>query len=158
MDKKILVAYFSYSGNTKSIAEKIHEETGGDIFRIETAQSYPLNYDETAYGIAKEQHEKKIMPELKEYKNVSKYDVIFIGTPVWWYEIAPAVKTFLTNNSFNNKIIVPFITHGGGGKYNIKQEFEALTKTTVLEPLVIYENGGKSTSTNISGWINHLDL
>ena len=53
MDKKILIAYFSWGGNTKSIAEKIHNSVGGDMFRIETAVPYPEDYNEAAYGVAK---------------------------------------------------------------------------------------------------------
>ena len=94
MNKKALVAYFSFSGNTKLIAEKIQAKTGADIFRIETVKPYPADYDETAYGIAKEQHDKGIKPELKDNGDVSNYDTVFVGTPAWWFEMAPAVKTF----------------------------------------------------------------
>ena len=78
-NKKILIAYFSFSGNTKAIAEKIQTQIGGDTFRIETKIQYPADYDETAYGIAKEQHEKGIKPELKDNGDVSSYDIIFVG-------------------------------------------------------------------------------
>lgn len=61
-DKKVLVAYFSWGGNTKSIAEKIQAKTGADIFRIEPVTPYPQDYNETAYGIAKEQKDKNIHP------------------------------------------------------------------------------------------------
>ena len=63
-DKKVLVAYFSWGGNTKSIAEKIQAKTGADIFRIEPATPYPQDYNETAYGIAKEQKDKNIHPPI----------------------------------------------------------------------------------------------
>ena len=66
MDKKILIAYFSWGGNTKYIAEKIHNITGGDMFRIETAVPYPKDYNEAAYGVAKKQHEEGTKPELKD--------------------------------------------------------------------------------------------
>lgn len=155
-DKKILVAYFSYSGNTKSVAEKIQAKTGGDIFRIETVVPYPSDYNETAYGIAKEQHEKGIKPELKNNGDVSGYDVVFVGTPAWWYEMAPAVKTFLSENNFEGKTIVPFITHGGGGKYTIAEEMEKMTGSKVLSPLVLYENGGANAQKEIDKWLNEI--
>lgn len=159
MNKKILVAYFSWGGNTKSIAEKIHTLVGGDIFRIETATPYPTDYNETAYGIAKKQHEDGTKPELKTSCDISAYDTIFIGTPAWWYEMAPAVKTFLSENNFENKTLIPFITHGGGGKYTIPEDIKKLTKgSKTLTPFVTYENGNSSTNEELSSWIKNLDL
>ncbi len=157
MDKKILIAYFSWGGNTKHIAELIQKETNADIFRIETKIPYPTDYNEAAYGVAKEQHEKNIHPELKENKDVSGYDVIFVGTPAWWYEMAPVVKTFLESNNFEGKIIAPFITHGGGGKYTIKEEMAKLAKgSKVLEPFVVYGKGNSDTENEIKEWLNKI--
>jgi flavodoxin len=156
-NKKILIAYFSFSGNTKAIAEKIQTQIGGDIFRIETKIQYPADYDETAYGIAKEQHEKGIKPELKDNGDVSSYDIIFVGTPAWWYEMAPAVKTFLTENNFEGKTIVPFITHGGGGQYQIKEEIGTFAKKSVIkEPFVVYGKGTSSIDEDIEKWLDGL--
>lgn len=156
-NKKILIAYFSFSGNTKAIAEKIQTQIGGDIFRIETKIQYPADYNETAYGIAKEQHEKGIKPELKDNGDVSSYDIIFVGTPTWWYEMAPAVKTFLTKNNFESKIIIPFITHGGGGKYQIKEEIGKFAKGSIVkEPFVVYGKGTSSIDEDIEKWLDGL--
>ena len=156
-NKKILIAYFSFSGNTKAIAEKIQTQIGGDIFRIETKIQYPADYDETAYGLAKEQHEKGIKPELKDNGDVSSYDIIFVGTPAWWYEMAPAVKTFLTKNNFESKIIIPFITHGGGGKYQIKEEIGKFAKGSIVkEPFVVYGKGTSSIDEDIEKWLDNL--
>ncbi len=157
MDKKILTAYFSWGGNTKSIAEKIQSSAGGDICRIETLVPYPADYNETAYGVAKEQHDKDIKPELKANIDVSKYDVIFVGTPAWWYTMAPAVKTFLTENNFEGKIIVPFITHGGGGQYSIAKEMGELAKgSKVLKSFAVYEDGGADAQAKIDEWLKEI--
>ena len=155
-DKKILVAYFSWSGNTKSVAEKIHAKVGGDIFRIEPVTPYPDDYNETAYGIAKEQKEKGIHPPIKN-TDISSYDVIFVGTPAWWYTMAPPVMTFLAENNFEGKTIIPFVTHGGGGGYTIDKDMENLAKgSKVLQPLVVYGKGGMSIDKDITDWINKL--
>lgn len=157
MDKKILIAYFSWGGNTKSIAEKIHAKTGGNMFSIETAVPYPEDYNEAAYGVAKKQHEEGIKPELKDNGDVSNYDIIFVGTPAWWYEMAPAVKTFLSENNFKGKTIVPFITHGGGGKYTIAEDMGKMAKgATVLQPLVVYERGNSDTDKEIENWLKQI--
>lgn len=158
MNKKILVAYFSWGGNTKFIAEKIQKEIGADIFRIETKTPYPTDYNETAYGIAKKQHEEGTKPELKNNGDVSNYDVIFVGTPAWWYEMAPAVKTFLSENNFEGKTIVPFITHGGGGKYSIAQDMQKLSNPSkTLTPFVTYERGLSEVDKEIKEWLKGLE-
>ncbi len=157
MDKKILIAYFSWGGNTKSIAEKIQTKTNGDMFRIETATPYPEDYNEAAYGVAKKQHEEGTKPALKDNGDVSSYDIIFVGTPAWWYEMAPAVKTFLSENNFEGKTIVPFITHGGGGKYTIAEDMGKMAKgSKVLSPLVIYEKGNSETDKEIDNWLKQI--
>ena len=157
MDKKILIAYFSWSGNTKHIAEEIQNRVGGDMFRIETATPYPNDYNETAYGVAKKQHDENIFPELKSKGDVSNYDVIFVGTPAWWYTMAPAVKTFLKENNFEGKTIVPFITHGGGGKYSIAEDMAKLAKgSKVLKPFVVAGRGDSNLQNDIDNWIKEL--
>lgn len=157
MDKKILIAYFSWGGNTKAIAEKIQAQTGGDLFRIETETPYPKDYSETAYGVAKEQHDKGIMPKLKNNCDLANYDIVFVGTPAWWYEMAPAVKTFLSENNFEGKTLIPFITHGGGGKYTIAKDVEKIAKRSkVLEPFVTYER--EYTENDLKFWLTGLNL
>ena len=155
-DKKILVTYFSWSGNTKVIAEKIHTQVGGDIFRIEPVTPYPDDYQETAYGIAKEQKDKGIHPPIKN-TDISSYDVIFVGTPAWWYTMAPPVMTFLEQNNFEGKIIVPFVTHGGGGSYTIDKDMAKLAKgAKVLSPFVVANRGNSNTDKNITEWLDNL--
>ena len=160
MDKKILIAYFSWSGNTKHIAEEIQGRVGGDMFRIETATPYPNDYNETAYGVAKKQHDENIFPELKSNGDVSNYDVIFVGTPAWWYTMAPAVKTFLKENNFEGKTVVPFTTHGGGGGYHIPDDMAKLATgaDVVKNQLVVYGKGNSGTSKEIDNWLNSLNL
>lgn len=155
--KKILIAYFSWSGNTEHIAKIIQSQIGGDMFKIETAEPYPDDYNETAYGVAKKQHENNIMPELKNNGDVSGYDIVFVGTPAWWYHMAPAVKTFLSKNKFDGKTIVPFITHGGGGRYEIPGDMGKMAKgSTVLEAFDTLGEGRANVEEEIADWLNKL--
>lgn len=158
MEKRILIAYFSWSGNTKHIAEEIQARVGGDMFEIDTAVPYPSDYNETAYGVAKKQHEENILPELKDNGDVSNYDVVFVGTPAWWYTMAPAVKTFLTENDFNGKTIIPFVTHGGGGGYHIADDMAKLAKgaEVVKNQLVVYGRGNSGTGQEIDKWLAEI--
>lgn len=114
-DAKILIAYYSWGGNTKEVAEAIHEKIGGTLFRIETVQAYPEKYRETVEQ-AKKEIADSFRPELKEkVTDISQYDIIFIGSPNWWGTITPAVSTFLASYDLKGKTVIPFITHGSGG-------------------------------------------
>lgn len=111
--KKILVAYFSHSGNTREIANKIHEKVGGSIFEIVTIDPYPRNYDEVVKQ-AKQEQESGYKPTLKtKIENIESYNVVFIGYPNWLGTIPRPVITFLLEYNFSGKTIVPFCTHEG---------------------------------------------
>lgn len=110
---KKLVAYYSYGGNTKRIAEKIAKETGADILRIETAVPYQGSYNDVV-NQGQDEVEAGYCPEIKPLSvDISGYDTIIIGTPVWWYTFAPAMHTFLKSQDWTGKTVYPFATNGG---------------------------------------------
>jgi flavodoxin len=113
MQKTLLVYYSQAVGNTKTIAEKIHAALGCDIARINTEAPYTGSYDEIV-----EQGQREVnqgyQPEIKSLGvDTANYERIIIGTPTWWYTMAPAVLTFLNNQNWSGKTVVPFQTHGG---------------------------------------------
>lgn len=112
--KKMLVVYYSWSnGNTKRIAEQLAAATNADIARIDTAQPYTGSHEEVVEQGQREV-EAGFMPQIKPLSvNISDYDVIAIGTPTWWYTMAPAVLTFLSQQNFAGKTVIPFMTNGG---------------------------------------------
>ena len=112
--KKMLIAYYSWTnGNTEWVAEKLQEATGADLVRIETTEPYPEDYDETVEQGHREVNE-GFRPQIEELGvNPADYDVIAVGTPTWWYTMAPAVKTFLAENDLAGKTVVAFQTNGG---------------------------------------------
>ena len=155
-EQKILVAYYSLSGNTKAVAEKIQKLTGGDIFEIEPVKPYPTEYN-TVVQIAKKEKNEETMPELKGSIDVSKYDVVFVGTPVWWYTMATPVRTFVAKNNFDGKIIAPFCTHGGGGASATFSDIKKYaSNATVLEGFSTYENSADEKS--VSNWVKNLKI
>ncbi len=155
-NKKVLIAYYSYSGNTKRVAEKIQQLTNGDIFEIVPKKAYPNNYNDVV-NLAKDEKQKDIKPELTDNGNIKDYDIIFLGTPVWWYTMASPVKTFLSKNDFTGKTIVPFCTHGGGGASSTYIDMQKLAKgAKVTEGYTSYENSAKDSE--IADWINKLKL
>ena len=154
--KNILVAYYSLSGNTKSVAERIHSQTGGDLFEIVTKTKYPTE-KRLLTEVARYQNENNIYPEIKNTVDVSKYDVIFIGTPVWFSTVAMPVKTFLTQNNFKNKYIIPFITSGSGDGYDIDVDIDDITNgKVVLNMLVIKNKGSDNIDKEIKNWLKSL--
>ena len=155
-DKKVLVAYYSYSGNTENVAKKIQNITNGGLFEIVPKKAYSKNYNEVV-NIAQEEKQKDIKPELVDNGNVKDYDIIFVGTPVWWYTMAGPVKTFLSKNDFKGKTIVPFCTHGGGGASSTYADIQKLAPDAkVTEGYTSYENSAKDSE--ITEWINKLKL
>ena len=116
--KNILIAYYSWSGNTKQVAEAIQEKIGGELFEIKTVDNYPEDYQDMV-NLAKDEISEGFRPELEtNIGDISEYDVIFIGSPNWWGTIAPPVSSFLANNDFSGKTVIPVITHGGGREQN----------------------------------------
>ena len=112
-DAKILVAYFSYSGNTKNVAQQIQSIIGGDLFEIVTVKTYPQEYGPTT-EVAKKELENGDRPALKTaVKGIESYDVVFLGYPNWWGTMPMALSTFLDQYDLSGKIIVPFCTHEG---------------------------------------------
>ena len=111
-NRKILVAYFSWGGTTHYLAENIAEQTGGTLFRIETATPYPTDYNECT-EVAREELDNGTRPELgTSVENFDEYDVVFVGCPVWWHTAPMAIWSFLESSEydFTDKIIVPFCT------------------------------------------------
>jgi len=109
----IQIVYFSKTGNTERIAKYIKEVTGGTLIKISTKNPYPEDYTKTT-KIAKKEIKNEETPKIvldKKYLENAK--VIFVGSPCWWGTIASPVRTFLTTHNFEEKTIIPFITHGG---------------------------------------------
>lgn len=119
--KKLLIVYYSWSnGNTENIAKMLQKETGGDLARIDTVVPYEGSYDDVV-NQGQDEVNRGYEPEIKPLNvNIADYDVIAIGTPTWWYTMAPAVRTFLHENDFSGKTVVPFMTNGGWPGHVIK--------------------------------------
>lgn len=112
MSNKIIV-YFSYTGHTKMIAESIQKKLQCDILEIKPEKAYSRDYE---LVVSEEQNNSSSnkTPEIENINiDLSKYDEIIIGTPVWWYTIAPVIRTFLKQNDLSNKKIIPFATNAG---------------------------------------------
>ena len=119
--KKLLIVYYSWSnGNTERIARALQSAAGGDLLRIDTAEPYTGSYDDVV-NQGQEEVQRGYEPALKPVAvSPENYDVIAVGTPTWWYTMAPAVKTFLHGQDFSGKTVIPFMTNGGWPGHVIK--------------------------------------
>lgn len=158
-DKKVLVVYFSETGNTQKLAKLISDEVGGDFRKIETVKPYPTGQE--LFDYTKNERDEDARPELKDLEvNMDDYDVVFVGYPIWWYTLPMPIYTFFDKYDFDGKIIVPFNTHegsGDGGTYSTIKNWEKNAK--VLDGLAI--RGGDmefDQTTRIRNWLKGLDF
>ncbi len=155
-DARDLVAYYSRTGNTETVAKKIAEITGADLYRIETADPnyYPSEYAATTQQ-AKQEITDGTLPPINATPDLSAYDTIYVGTPCWWGTMASPVRTFLTNNNFDGKTVVPFDTHGGSGAGNVFTDIDALTpNATHRAGIAIYGSDAATSDDALKAWID----
>ncbi|MCC9294721.1 flavodoxin [Clostridium sp. MT-14] len=151
---KILIAYFSYSGNTGIVAQEIKKVIGGDVFKIETVEEYPQNYNRVV-DIARQEQKADARPALKtSIVDMDSYNVIILGYPNWCGTIPMAVFTFLERYNFKDKIILPYCTHGGSRMGRSETDIvKAARGADVKRGLDIYGSDVKNSKTAISGWL-----
>ena len=154
----VLVAYFSATGTTKGVAERIAAVTGGDLYEILAADPYTaddLNYNDRSSRSTSEQNDKNARPEIGSVDlSLEGYTTIYLGFPIWWGEEPRILDTFVEKYSFEGITMIPFCTSGGSGIGRSGPNMEALAGSgTWLE--------GKRFSGNVSeadlqAWIDGL--
>jgi len=157
MAKKSLVLFFSWSGNTRRIAQIIAEKTGADIREIQPETPYPQDYN-AVLSQAKQEIQRKNYPALRPIEmDWSAYDVIYLGTPNWWSSAAPPVTSFLHKVMPTEKTIIPFCTNGGGGEGHIARDVRAYCiGCDVLPILALQEDGGARAEAQVDQWLSHI--
>ncbi|MDR1717026.1 MAG: hypothetical protein LBS20_14420 [Prevotella sp.] len=127
------------TGNTEVVAKKIQALTGSDIFRIETLNQYPSDFNETT-DIAQKEKNENIRPELTaKINNIDDYDIIYLGYPIWWDTMPMALFTFLESYDFRGKTIIPFCTHEGSALGSSVSDVKKLCpEANVLQGLASY--------------------
>ena len=149
MNKKCVVVYFSWSGNTRFAATTIAKKVGASTFEIKAETPYNSNFNKCCDEAKPECYGKKLRPiKAIEGLDLSKYDMIFVGSPNWWGTLAPPVRTWLTQNvaALKGKTVCLFQTHGGGGMQNLGRDFAALLlESKVLPPKAFAGSSIKSS-------------
>lgn len=154
--QRILIVYFSMTGNTEKIANFIHNKVGGDIVKLETVQTYPTEYNELL-ALAQEEKENNVRPELATEFNLENYDVIFIGYPIWCYTMPMSIYTLLDEYDFSNKVIIPFTTHGTSGPSGTFEEIaEQEPNATILEGFGAYDETVDERENDVNNWLERI--
>lgn len=141
-------------GNMQYMAMTIQEAIGGELFRIETTEEYPLEH-ETLVNQAKEEQNEDARPELATHiENVEQYDIIFLGYPNWWGDMPQPLYTFLEEYDFSGKTIIPFNSHGGSGFSNTIEEIKKLQPNATVKDdgLSISRNDVADSEQEITDW------
>ena len=159
---KTLVVYYSATGNTKAVAEMIAEETNGDLFEIEPKDSYSeddLDWTDSNSRVAREyenEDERHVELVSSTVDNWEDYDTVFLGYPIWWGIAAWPVNTFIENNDFTDKTVVPFCTSASSG---LGQSGELLAQEAGDGDRQEGQRFSSSTSNSeVQEWLNELGI
>ncbi len=157
--ERILVAYFSHSGNTCALASQIHKSVRGDIFEIQSVEPYPDDYDDCVQQ-AKQELNSGYKPALKtKIENITLYGVVFIGYPIWWGTIPAPVRTFLSEYDFSGKTVVPFCTHEGTGLGRSITDIKLLClKSKILDAVAIRGGDAKNARNKVAEWLTKIKI
>ena len=156
--KNVLVAYFSVSGTTKNLAEKLAEVSGADVFEIKPKKMYTsqdVDYNNPKSRSSMEMADINCRPEIL-FKNadMDKYDVIFVGFPIWWYREPSIIDTFIEQYDFSGKTIVPFCSHGGGRLGQSLTAIAELAPDAIMgEGLSVHYSGGGELPDDVAAWL-----
>ena len=161
-DPRVLVAYFSATGNTENVANFIAEATGGDLFAITPAEPYTdedLNWsDENSRVVHEYENPDERDTELVAYtpENWEDYDVVFVGYPIWWYDAAWPVEGFVEGNDFTGKTVIPFCTSSSSDIGESGRRLAGLAGTGDWQEGQRFRSG--ASESDIRAWVDSLNL
>ena len=166
-DSTILVVYFSRTGeqytvgvidkgNTAIVAEMIAKQTGADLFEVIPADDhYPMTYDELTDVAKREQDEKARPAYAGSLPDLSQYDTVFIGAPVWWGDWPMILYTVFENNDFAGKKLIPFSTHEGSGLAGFDRKLAtACPDSEILDGLAVRGNDAQNKQEQVRDSVN----
>ena len=157
-DKKVAVVYFSATGTTKEVAELIKDETNADIFEIIPKQKYTsedLNYGDKNTRATKEQNDENARPEIENSIDLSNYDVVFLGYPIWWGNAPKIILSFLDNTNLDGKTVIPFCTSGSSGISTSESTLK--TYKNNIKWIEGKRFSSSTTKDEASNWVRSLD-
>ena len=114
-------------GNTMKLAQIIAEKTGSEIFEVKPSKPYPAKYDD-CIDVAKREQNQNARPAIVQDKDISEYDTIYFGYPIWWGDIPMCMYTFIEAHDWSGKTVIPFCTHEGSGSGKTDRTLKAAMK------------------------------
>lgn len=158
-NNNILIVYFTWSGNSRTLAGYVRDISGGEIFEIIPAQMYPSQYRATTQQ-AREELDNNYLPEIKnKIGNLSSFDVVILCYPNWWGTIPQIVKRFLQDNDFSGKTIAPVCTHEGSRMGRSLTDIRALCpNSTITEGLDVRCGNVENARNTVRDWINKIGI
>ena len=161
-DGNVLVVYYSATGNTEGVANTIADITGGDLFELEPVEPYTdedLNYSDENSRVSRE-HEDESLRNVEltstTVDNWDSYDTVFIGYPIWWGEAAWPVDSFVENNDFTGKTVIPFATSASSGMGESGQLLADMAGTGDWQEGMRFRSGADEA--DVQEWVNGLGL
>lgn len=156
---KALVAYFSATGTTERLAEKVAKATEGDLFEIRPVKPYTsadLNWHDAKSRSSVEMNDRASRPGIAELPDVSCYDTVFIGFPIWWYTAPHIIWAFVEQAGLSSKTVVTFATSGGSSMGGTTSDLQALTPVDVnwIDGKVL--NGASDAA--VAKWVESLGI
>ena len=160
-DENYNVGYIT-KGNTMILAEMIASKTGSDLFEIKPEKKYPADYD-TCIDVAKKELNAGVRPAILEDKDVSEYDTVYFGYPIWWGDLPMCFYTFIEAHDWNGKKIIPFCTHEGSGLAGTERKLKsALKGAEVMKGLAVRgstaQNDKAGAEKAIDSWLKSLGM
>ena len=159
---KVLVVYYSASGNTKRVAEEIASAAGGDLFEITPTEVYTsddLNWTNSDSRVSREHDDESLRDvplTTTEVENWDEYDTVFIGYPIWWGIAAWPVDNFVKNNDFTGKTVIPFATSSSSGMGRSGELLEELAGTGDWQEGQRFRSS--ASGSDVTDWVNGLGL
>lgn len=158
--RKPLIVYFSYTGNTRIVAQQVQSFTGGDMLELKTVQPYPAEHKNTVKQ-AEQERADSVHPQLATQlpATIADYDLVFVGYPIWAYSMPMVLHSFFDNYTFPGKTIVPFNTHMGSGLADgPKQIARRCPQATVLKGLAVRGSRAADAAQDVRQWLQSLGL
>ena len=159
---KVLVVYYSASGNTKRVAEDIAETAGGDLFEITPTEPYTsddLNWTNSDSRVSREHDDESLRDvplTTTEVENWDDYDTVFIGYPIWWGIAAWPIDNFVKNNDFTGKTVIPFATSSSSGMGQSGTLLEEMSGTGDWQDGQRFSSG--ASQSDVADWVSGLGL
>ncbi len=158
-ENRALVVYFSWSGNTESVAKAIAEQTGADVFEIIPEEAYTEDYN-TLIDIAAKEKEDGAHPAIAgSIENMEQYNMVYVGYPNWWSDMPMILYTFFDSYDLSGKTIAPFCTSGGSGLSDTMNSIRELEPDAeVLDGLHIGSSSASEPDSAVTDWLGSLGL